>query len=197
MLSIVTLSASMYLDYFENKFWSSICANIFAGLLTGLIICLIAGTKQIFVGGLKSKKCYIETLASKIKDYYQQFRELKAKQFSTFDGSEELFAFIYDTGACANAINEFILQSSFDRKLAFSPCEYCKKTFLYDAYKLADAYEELHINLYEVDVQCPTKKEILGYFDVVNKEIRKLNSAIHQELEEINIRLETINRAIL
>ena len=104
--------------------------------------------------------------------------------------------FIYDTGACANGINEFILQSSFDKKLAFSPREYCKKKFQYDAYALVDAYEELHINLYEVDIQYPSKKEILGYFDVVDKEIRKLNSAVYQELQEIDIRLEGISRAI-
>lgn len=196
ILAIVTLLASMYLDYSENKFWSSICANIFAGLLTGLILCLIAGTKQVFVGGLTSKKHYLETLNSKIKEYYQQFHELRARRFPVFDGSEELFGFIYDTGACANGINEFILQSSFDKKLAFSPREYCKKKFQYDAYALADAYEELHINLYEVDIQYPSKKEILGYFDVVDKEIRKLNSAVYQELQEIDIRLEAINRAI-
>ena len=40
------------------------------------------------------------------------------------------------------------------------------------------------------------KKEILGYFDVVDKEIRKLNSAVYQELQEIDIRLEGISRAI-
>lgn len=196
ILTIATLAVSVHLDYHGNKFWSSICANIFAGLLTGLILCLIAGTKQVFVGGLKSKKHYLETLNSRIKEYYQQFHELRTKQFSVFDGSEELFGFIYDTGACANGINEFILQSSFDKKLAFSPCEYCKKKFQYDAYALADAYEELHINLYEVDIQYPSKKEILGYFDVVDKEIRKLNSAVYQELQEIDIRLEAINRAI-
>lgn len=80
--------------------------------------------------------------------------------------------------------------------MAFSSQEYCKKKFQYDAYALADAYEELHINLYEVDIQYPSKKEILGYFSVVDKEIRKLSAAIHQELKEIDIRLETANRAL-
>ena len=196
VLTIIALAVSLGLDYCDNKFWSSIFANIFAGLLTGLILCLISGTKQISIGGLKSKKHYLEALNSKILEYYQFFNELRAKPFSVFDGSEELFNFIYDTGARANWINDFILQSSFDRRRAFSPREYCKKKFQYDAYELADAYEKLHINLYEVDIQSPSQKEILGYFDTVNKEIRKLSSAVHQELREIDIRLESISRVI-
>lgn len=196
VLAIVALAVSVNLDYRSNKFWSSIFANIFAGLLTGLILCLISGAKQVSVGGLKSKKCYLEDLRLKIQEYYQLFNALRAKPFSSFDGSEELFNFIYDTGSHANWINEFILQSSFDKKLAFSPCEYCKKKFQYDAYALANAYEELHDNLCEIDIQCLSKKDILGYFKVVDKEIRKLSSAVYREIQEIDIRLEAINRAI-
>ena len=41
----VMLYASWRLDSCQ-KFWSSICANIFAGLVTGLAVCLVGGSIQ-------------------------------------------------------------------------------------------------------------------------------------------------------
>ena len=53
VVAIVTLIGSVYLNYVGNSFWSSILANIFAGLITGLILCIISGTKQRMVAHLK------------------------------------------------------------------------------------------------------------------------------------------------
>ena len=40
VLFVIALLVSIYLNNIGEAFWSSICANIFAGLITGLIICL-------------------------------------------------------------------------------------------------------------------------------------------------------------
>lgn len=195
--TVVSFLVSVYFDYRESNYWSSIFANISMGLLTGLVLCLITGTKQVFVAKLNSKKHFLEELHAKIKDFHQLYHELTWKQFGQFDGSTELFDFIYDTGSHANWVNDYVLQSSFSEVLSFDPRKYCKKRFHYDALSLVDAYEELHLNLYEVDIKNPSKKEILGYFSVVEKELRQLNSAVYQEIKEIDIRLETVNRSLL
>lgn len=196
-LSITVLLLSIYFNAYEKPFVSSIFANIFAGLLTGLILFLISGTKQILIAQLMSKKHFLEELVSKIKQYQQAYSDLRSMKFAHYDGSIQLFDFIYDTGSFANWINEFILQSSFDKTLAFKPMEYCKENLNYDAFALIDTYQELHDKLYLVDVETPSKKEILQYFEEIDKKIRGLNSAAHQTIRDIDVRLQAINRSIL
>lgn len=94
-------------------------------------------------------------------------------------------------------MNDYILQATFDETLAFKPVEYCKKTLNYNAVELTDAYQELHDKLYLIDVEYPTKKEILQYFDAVDKSLRGLNFSVYRAIKEIDIRLEAINRSIL
>ena len=197
LLTLISFLFSAHFYYRENGYWASIFANISMGLLTGLVLCLITGSKQVFVAKLNSKRCFLEELHTKIKEFFQLYRKLERKQFERFDSSEELFDFIYNTGSHANWVNDYVLQSSFNEILSFSPCKYCKNKFHYDAVSLTDAYEELYQNLYEVDIKYPSKKEILGYFSVVEKELRQLNSAVCQEIKEIDIRLETVNRSLL
>lgn len=195
--SVIALLISVYLNAHGETFWSSIFANIFAGFLTGLILCLISGVKQISIAQLKSKKSFLEELATKMKQYQQAYSELRSMTFTRFDGTTETFNFIYDTGSFANWVNDYILQATYDETLAFDPVDYCKKALNYDAFALADTYQELHDKLYLIDVEYPTKKEILQYFDVVDKSLRGLNSSVYRTIKEIDIRFEAINRSIL
>lgn len=196
-LSVITLLISIYLNTHGEAFWSSIFANIFAGFLTGLILCLISGVKQISMAQLRSQKSFLEELAAKIKQYHQAYSQLRSMTFNQFDGTTETFNLIYDTGSFANWANDFILQATFDETLAFKPVDYCKKTLNYDAVALVDTYQELHDKLYLIDVEYPTRKEILQYFYVVDKSLRGLNSAVYRTIKEIDIRLEAINRSII
>lgn len=193
--ALVALAVAWLLDVAGIAFWSSIVANIFAGLITGLVICLIAGTKQITIAKLESQKSFLETLSGKIKEFQTLYNELLRRPFTQYDGTEELFDFIYDVGAHANWVNDFILQGSFDELLALNPREYCKEMG-YDAFDLADTYEELHINLYGVDVDCPTKKHILQYFEKVEKALRGLNNSAFHKIQEIDSQLEKIKYSL-
>lgn len=116
--ALLSLIASIALDLFDIPFWSSILANIFAGLLTGLVICLVSGTKQIAITKLEAEVGFLNTLDTKIKDFQNLYHELLTKPFQKYDDTEELFVFIYDVGAHANWVNEYILQGSFDERLA-------------------------------------------------------------------------------
>ena len=176
---------------------ASILANIFAGLLTGLIICLISGIKHIYVARLKNRKNWLEHIRQMIGDYNNLFHELVNKQFTSYNGDETLFNFIYDVGSHANWVNDDILQSTFDQLLSFNPREYCKKYLEYDAYALADDFSELHDNLYKVDINCPSKKEILRYFEKVHKCLMRLYSNAYRQLQDISIRLEETNKLII
>ena len=197
VLFIIALLTSIYLNNNGEVFWSSICANIFAGLITGLIICLVSGIKQISSSNLKSQKAYLEELKSKLREYIQYYNELLHKKFTQYDDSTELFDFIYDVGSRANWVNSFVVQSTFNELLPFDGCEYCKKKLSYDAMALSEEFEALHDNLYNVYIECPTKKGIIEYFSTVDHELKKLNGAVCSAIREIDIKLETLGRTIL
>lgn len=194
---VVALLVSIYLNNIGEMFWSSICANIFAGLITGLIICLISGIKQVNASYLKSKKVYLEEVKSKLCEYMRFYNDLLHKNFIKYDETAVSFDFIYDVGSRANWVNSFIMQSTFNELLPFDGCEYCKKKLSYDAEGLAEQFEILHDKLYNVDIKCPTKKEIIEYFSIVDYELKRLNSAVCSAIKEIDIKLETLGRTIL
>ena len=193
--ALLSLIASIALDHFDVPFWSSILANIFAGLLTGLVICLVSGTKQIAITKLESEVGFLNTLDTKIQDFQNLYNELLRKPFKKYDDTEEMFVFIYDVGSHANWVNEFILQGSFDERLALEPVKYCKQMG-YDSRALAKDYEDLHDNLRCIDVDCPTKKEILAYFDVVVKALRGLRNAVNLRQTVIEAQLERIKYSL-
>ena len=195
LLAVGSIIAAWVLDDMSIPFWSSILANIFAGLVTGLVICLISGTKQIAIAKLESRKNFLTELNTKITEFQNLYNELLRKQFSQYDGSVELFDFIYDVGSHANWVNDYILQGSFDEMLALDPREYCKEMG-YDAFALVDVYEELHQNLYSVDTDCPTKKEIVQYFAEVEKALRGLKNTVYHRQHEIDAQLEKIKYSL-
>lgn len=191
LIALGSLLISWKLDSCDIGFWSSIFANIFAGLITGLVICLIAGSKQRTIAELESQQNFLIELSAKIKEFQSLYHELLKKQFTQFDGNEELFNFIYDVGSHANWVNDYILQGSFNEQLAIDPTRYCKEMG-YDALALADEYENLHVNLYSIDVENPTKKQIIQYFDRVEKALRSLGGAAYHKQQSISLQLERI-----
>ena len=198
LLSVFAVSAlviSLILHHQKEAFWSSIFANIFAGLLTGLVICLISGINQNAIAKLEAELVFLNELISKTREFQEEYNKLLKKSFSKFDNTDELFDFIYGVGARANWINEFILQGSFNDMLALDPVQYCK-AFGYDALALSQVNEELHQHLYLVDVNCPTKKEILDYFIEVEKALRHLRSAAFDRKSEVEITLERIKYSL-
>ena len=194
-IAIFSLIVSLVLEYWDSPFWSAIFSNIFAGLLTGLVICIISGTKQVALAKLEAEAGFLDVLNAKIRDFQNVYNELRWKSFKIFDGSEELFDFIYNVGCRANYVNEYILQASYDELLAFEPIEYCKKLG-YNAIELSKAYEDLHNNLYGVDINYPTKKRLLGYFEVVEKSLRGLRDSIELRKTEIDVQLEKMKYSL-
>lgn len=195
IVALLSLIASLALDHFGKPFWSSILANIFAGLLTGLVICVISGVKQVMIAKLEVESVFLNELNSKIKEFQDLYNELLRKPFTQYDDTEEMFDFIYNVGAHANWVNEFILQGAFDERLALNPMECCKHMG-YDSLELDKAYEDLHNNLCGVDVDCPTKKEILGYFRPVEKALRGLRNAVNLRQTEIEAQIEKVKYSL-
>lgn len=197
LLAIITLCVSYYFHINNQSYLSSIFANTSAGLITGLIVCLVSGVKQISKTGIISRKSWLEHISEMLKEYMEYYNKLRFAKFERINGDKELYDFIYDTAAHANWINEEIIHNSYSNEVPFDTMKYFKKCFGYDAETMADELIELREKLVCFDIIDGSKKDVLQYFNKVNCTLRKLNSAIYSEIKEKNIRLSEINRTII
>lgn len=196
-ISMVSILISLYLNCIDEDFWSSIFANLFAGLITGFVICLISSIKQTSIIKMKEKKAWLEDLSKMIRQYLSDHRELLSMNFEKFEGDEETFKFIYDTGSHANWVNEEIIQSSFSKILSFDSIKYCKKILGYDALAMCDEYERLHQNVYMIDMEYPSAQMIQKYFENVDQALWKLHSEVLRAISDLEIRLSEIQKIII
>lgn len=195
VLTVVTLVGSVGLTLAQETFWSSILANIFAGLLTGMVLCLVSGTKQRTVADMKNKLSFLRKLHEMILDYIRSYRKVMATSFEKEGGTTELWNLIYDTASYANWANLFISQGRFDAILSFEPCAFCKEQFAYDAVAMIEVFEELHDFVSNSD-NLETKKDVREGFREVDSKLNSLNSAVIQAINALELKLEAIEHSI-
>jgi len=196
-LAIIALVASWMLDCQGIPFWSSIFANIFAGFVTGLIICIISGKKQRKIALIKNELDFLNKLHDALKEYLSLHGKLMHMPAKDFNNNSDLFDFIYDVGACASGVNVYIGQRTFDAFYAFDPIEYCKKKFGYNTMIMSERNEELRDYISDVEINWPSKREIIDHFEPIHKELFSLNIAVIKEIDQLNILLETIEHSLL
>ena len=180
-----------------QPFWSSICTNIFAGLVTGLVICLIGGAKQISIVRMQSKKEWLQNLTELLKVYLNDYHQMTRLHFDRFDGKPEIFDFYYDMSIHASNINVEIQQGTFNKALSFSPDQYCRETFGYDSVAMSEKFDALHAFVEMIEIDCPGSKEIAQQFATVHSELRKLNSAVYGAIRDLDVRLADIQKTIV
>lgn len=178
-------------------FLSSICANVFAGLVTGLVICFVGGAKQISVVRMQSKKEWLQNLAELLKVYLGDHQQMIRMHFDEFDGKQEIFEFYYDMSIHASNINAEIQQGTFNKALSFDSDKYCRKMFGYDSIAMGEKLDTLHDYVEMIEIDCPGSKEIVQQFESVHSELRKLNSAVYSTIRDLEVRLSDIQRTII
>lgn len=191
---IMCLLSVFYKD--TDTFTSSICANIFTGLLTGVTVCLITTIKSI---SLYRTECIIEWLNDLNKEclkFIEMYRKIILTKSSDFKDNEELFYYIYDTLCCGNGICQTISQGQFKETLPFNTYKYCKKSFSFDALEIMKTNKELHENIIELDISSMSKTDIIKLFKPMEHQIFTLNRYILSKICELNAKKKTINISI-
>ena len=195
-LMFLALVISITLEIYDYNYASSIFANIFAGLLTGLVILTITGVKQSNVSKLKMKKIHLEKLHKNIMEYIDLYDKLLRLKSSNFDSAVN-FDFIYDVASHANWVNDYILQSSYNETIPFDFREYCKNELEYDAYGKIDVFVKLHDDVLYLDIYKIDKNETLNCFKDIDKELRGLMNKTYNAIKETEITLERLERMII
>ncbi len=197
VLTLITLAGSICLDCIEVPFWSSILANLFAGLVTGLILCVISGSKQRTIAELRNKLSFLKELHGEILAYFNAYNNMLSAHFDNAGKDSSPYDLIYEADARANWANSVISQGKFRDILSFNPCEYCKEVFSYDAEETSKASSTLHEYVLMVEFNNPTKSEILKKFECVDRPLRKLNFAVVKEIDAIELKLESIEHSLI
>ena len=195
--AMITLIISGILHLLKSSFWSSIFANVFAGLITGLTICMISGIKQKSIADINAKISWLQELAALMKVYFSDYNKLTRLKFDEFNCDENLYILFSDADVHANDVNSAILQKQFDETIDYLPCQYAKEQLNYDAEELIEEFRTLHEKVGYIDISRPSSKEIVSYFNDIDKELHKLNFAVCGEIRELEKKLIKIQKAII
>lgn len=189
ILAVLMFILSLFV---ENEYWSTLAGNIFAGLITGMVISLIAGTKQIYIVKQEMLHSWLAELHKQIMDFYEMRNKFLRRDYGDMARED----FIYDMGAHANWANDFILQGTFDKKLPFDPERYCKNNYGYDVMVYRDRLNELKETIsYSTDQL--NQKEVLDLFKPVYDGLHKLNSDVCRDMNSIEIKIAAAKRSLI
>ena len=174
-----------------DEYHKSLFTNIFSGLLTGLVLSALSGSRQVYIAKQEKKYEWLKQLHERIMDYKKMRSRFLVNDFGEYDRG----GFIYDMGAHASWINDFIKIGVSDKRIHFNPIAYCKKAYGYDVDVLSDQNEIIHEALMRGDYS--DKKSVLELFQYVEKEINNLNHKVASDIRDIEIKIATAQRSLI
>ena len=188
---IMTVAAFFLSRNSHDEYWKSLFSNIFAGLITGLVISLLAGTRQIYFSVQERKRQWLKEVHKLILEYSELHHKFLRNDYNGMDREE----FIYEMGACVSWVGERVLQSTFDSRLPFKSEKYCKKHLGFDAMAFYDKSNKIHDSL--CNNTYSEKKDVLELFEDVDRELRIFNFNIIDDIRSIEVKIATAQRSII
>lgn len=202
LVCILLLSMLMLYISFEtkesNSYISSLSANIFAGLITGVVICLISTAKTMQIYKTES----IVRWLTSIHDEFLKYRESYNKMISfgrnkEFNDSTELYDLIYDTLCVGNDINSIISQGRFNKSLPFDTYKYCKRHLGYDVVEKRKDFDDLREIIMRIDSNVITSKQLMNMFSIVDNELFRLNGDSLHKIDDLKAKLKALNSSVI
>lgn len=180
----------------ENKFLSSIFANIFAGLLTGVIICLITTIKSISLYRAECKIIWLEDLHKECLEFISMHRKMTLSRVDEFENDVDYNNYVYDTLCRGNEVSHTISQGRYKEALPFNPYKYCKKEFSFDAVEVMKGNDILRDEVMCQDISKLSNAEVRKLFSTMERQIFILNSEILKKIETLRAKQRAINMSI-
>lgn len=191
ILSIIVCTISV-MCIESNPFLSSVLANIFAGLVTGVVISLISAIKSVTLYRTECLIQWLDSLHKDILEYIKMYQKMVFKNQDDFD-KETFSDHIYDTLCCGNNINVTISQGRFNHSLPFDTYQYMKKKFEYDAINCSDDNGKLREQIMLLDGENITRDELRKLFQNMDRQLNTLNRKILNHITYLKVRRKAIN----
>ena len=195
VLSIISIQIA-YNYYETNSFLSSIFSNIFAGLVTGIAICLISGIKQINIYSIEGKIACLRDTHDDILKFYKHYHDMLQMVNDSTISKEKLYDEIYDVLCDGNNINVIISQSQYNKSLPFNLYEYFVKELKYDAVDYINKNEIIRENIIKINMNTITHKQLIDIFNEMEHSLFILNNTIISKIKELEIKKNILNKFI-
>lgn len=188
ILSCIFLLISIHY-YKNNDLIFSICSNMFAGLITGLVISLISSIKEIYLYITNSKITWLYDIHAQCLNFIKEGKRLYFFRNNDFSSEEELYNRVYDLLCLGNDISVSISQSQFNEILPFNAYKFLKKEFNYDSIEHEKINSELREQVIKIDVSTLSGKKIREQFKQMDNSIMELNSKVLKKIKELEIKI--------
>lgn len=195
IFAVISLKVSYYYRN-EATFLSSVFSNIFAGLITGIAVCLISGIKNITTYSFEGKIRWLNSVHSDCLEFNKHYQEVLQKVGKDDISDEELYGEIYDVLCDGNNIAATIAQSQYDKKLSFNPYKYFLKRLKFDAVEQMKNNNETRDKVMNIDMNTLTHKQLREIFDDMEHSLFTLNTAILSKIKDFEIKQNISNKFI-
>ena len=175
----------------RDEYYRSLYANIFSGLLTGLVLSLLSGSRQIYLAKQEKKYEWLKELHERILDYEKMRHQFLTGNYGEYNRDD----FIYDMGAHASWISDFIKIGVSDKRLPFNPVKYCEKLYGHNNDDFSKQNEIIHDALMRGDYS--DKKSVLGLFKKVDETATSLNHKVTSDMNDIEIKIAAAQRSLI
>lgn len=194
ILTIVTFLLSKHFNDIKDSYTTSVFSNIFTGLITGFVLTILIGTKNVYQTIIQAKCDWLTKAHEVIHEFISLERELwNYKKMS----DEDFFNKAYDAGCKANYLNELVLHSQFDKVKWFKPESYFKRYYKYDAMERAKEYGDLHILVSNYGEDSRYREDIIKVFNSTKKKMHGLDRSIIEDIERYKVRLNILAKSII
>lgn len=200
LMVIILLDVGMLclsVTYMErDSFLSSIYANIFAGLLTGVVICLISTIKAISLYRTEYIIAWLEDLHKDCLKFMEMHHKVHFPKKGAFESDDQYHEFVYDTLCCGNEISNKISQSQFMQTLPFNPYKYFRKEFSFDAVKELENNYKIRNSIINGDITLESPKVAFELLEPLERQVRDLNKKMLKKIDFLKIKQKATKMSI-
>ena len=178
-------------------FASSVLSNVFAGLITGIVLCLISSVKAISVYKTECIIIWLRELNSEFLSFNQLHHKMMFDKKEDFESDDKYYDFIYDVLCAGACVTTKISQGQFDVSLPFNPYKYCKRHFKYDAITILKKNEETREKILDINTATITKNELRIIFDDMENSLFELNANALSKIKELEAKKKALSSSLI
>lgn len=196
ILAIITLLFSIDL-HISAPFASSVLSNVFAGLVTGVVLCLISSVKAVSLYKTERIITWLKELNSEFLNFNKLHHQMLFDKKDNFESDDKYYDFIYDVLCAGNCVTTKISQGQFDVSLPFNSYKYCKRHLKYDAIAFLKKNEKIREIVLDINSATITQQELRKIFNDMENSLFELNGRAISKIKELEAKKKVLSSSLI
>ena len=195
--AMVLLFISWILFKLNYEYLCSICSNVFAGLFTGLVLCLVGGSKQKELKDLQIRLEWLIGISTELKLVMEEYYRLQRIHFDRFNGDRNLYSYFYDLDTRIKDIHNEVTNNRQNNGFGQSAILFCSEQLGYNPEEMEKKLKDLHCFVEHIDIDCPSSNDIYNKFKEVHIPLRAFRHEVVKCITLTKEELSEIERSII